>query len=604
MKGNIVPSFGIREKLILLGVLSVASALTFAGVSAFSLSGAARALETVYEAQERRAGSLAVLDAKTSAVQVSLYRAINYSSGSFAESDRSAAVKVLRDALTEFRSITEKYAADRGIDLKSEEAAADRSIGALGRYYDAVRMVRGFLPDDPGLALSQMDSVEEAFDALRSELLDLSGKAGELAAATHGQADADVRGAVFLSAGISLLWIVISTVVIVLTIISIIRPLSVLVGTIEQLGNGDLRKSTGLSGGDEMGRIGRSVDALAFGIRGLIGSVKAQAVELADAGAEFGSNMAETSAAVAQINANIVGARDLLAEESRAVESVSAAVDGLSKHLASLADLLGDQSGLVDRSAESVARIIVRVDESATAAAAAARAGASLADTGADGKELVDEVGEAVREITRHSESLAEAVRVIGEIADRTNLLAMNAAIEAAHAGDAGRGFAVVADEIRKLAEEAGIQAGGISKGLGNVSAAIETVGASAGRAVDAFARTLSQVESLDAEIASVSGALEEQRENGRSVLSAIERLRVLTGEIRGASSAIDGRERSMRGEMYKLRAVNRAVVGHNEEIAAGTKGINDAVASTAGISARTSELIVSVRSALDAFTV
>ncbi len=604
MRHRHAPKIGIKAKLVALGGLFIAMAAVLSTVSVVSLGKLESDLETVYGVQEHRIGELALLDAKTYAVQVSLYRAINYSTGSFSDKDRDAAVKVFKDALSDFKNSVAAFASDRGIDPLSEEAAADRELGALNRYYDAVRAIRGFLPDDPGLAISQMDTVEIRFDGLRSVLQDISDRAGADARAVHDRVRIEARKSKALTAVLSTLAAALAGVLLFATMRSILRPLAVLVDAIERAGTGDLRETTGLSGGDEMGRIGKSVDSLVLGMRSLIGTVKDRVAALERSGESLSANMTETGASVAQIDSNLNGIRGLLSEESEAVEAVSFGIGELSGHLDSLMAMLGEQSGEVSRSSASVEDIVGGLGRSAEAADAAASAGGALAETSADGKDRVDEVGESVRDILKHSENLNEAVRVIGEIADRTNLLAMNAAIEAAHAGDAGRGFSVVADEIRKLAEEAGAQAGSISAGLGKVSLAIESVGKSAARAVEAFDSTLEGAERLGADIHSVSVTLGEQRDRGRQVMVSLERLRSLTDDIRRASAAIESGRTSMNERMDRLRSVNRTVLLNNDEIALGTKEINEAVSSTVGISVQTSAHIGEVRDSLEAFVV
>ena len=123
----------------------------------------------------------------------------------------------------------------------------------------------------------------------------------------------------------------------------------------------------------------------------------------------------------------------------------------------------------------------------------------------------VKEVGEFIKEVDRQSELLLEANEVISSIADQTNLLAMNAAIEAAHAGDAGRGFAVVADEIRKLAETSSEQSKDIASNLTKIKSVIETVVENTERATVSFETMNKSINNVTELQDAVLGSITEQ---------------------------------------------------------------------------------------------
>ncbi|PKL09243.1 MAG: methyl-accepting chemotaxis protein, partial [Spirochaetae bacterium HGW-Spirochaetae-7] len=192
----------------------------------------------------------------------------------------------------------------------------------------------------------------------------------------------------------------------------------------------------------------------------------------------------------------------------------------------------------------------------------------------------------------------------ISDIAGKTNLLAMNAAIEAAHAGDSGRGFAVVADEIRKLAEQSTAQAKDIAAGLGKVSSSIQSVGDAADSAVQSYGMVHDKSEALGNEVSRISEAMSEQEKGGRQVLEGLARLRDISrGIATGASEMNDG-NRVILEQVSRLNAVNLSVVQNNEEIALGTREINEAISSTGELTSHTADLITEVREAVDRFLV
>lgn len=154
-------------------------------------------------------------------------------------------------------------------------------------------------------------------------------------------------------------------------------------------------------------------------------------------------------------------------------------------------------------------------------------------------RELQDEVSEKIKNIAEQSENLTEANEAIAAIAEQTDLLAMNAAIEAAHAGDAGKGFAVVADEIRQLAETSSTQSDEIKKLLGGISNAIMEIVTSSQRSAASFETVGTKILQLDGLIKEVRDGMQEQNDGVASISSTMQTLDSTTAEITMSSAHI-----------------------------------------------------------------
>ncbi len=194
------------------------------------------------------------------------------------------------------------------------------------------------------------------------------------------------------------------------------------------------------------------------------------------------------------------------------------------------------------------------------------------------GREKVEASVEMTKRIAVDSESLLEASSVIQNIANQTNLLAMNAAIEAAHAGEAGKGFAVVADEIRKLAEDSNSQGKTISSSLQNLKNMIIEVSAGAETIRNQFETIFGLTSTVREQESVIKNAMEEQNSGGTQVLEAIRQINDITGEVKGGSEQMRRGSQEILDEMERLASVTREISQSMTEMTQGVSEISGAL--------------------------
>jgi methyl-accepting chemotaxis protein len=208
------------------------------------------------------------------------------------------------------------------------------------------------------------------------------------------------------------------------------------------------------------------------------------------------------------------------------------------------------------------------------------------------GRISLQEAASNIREIARNSEGLLEINKVMKNIASQTNLLSMNAAIEAAHAGEAGKGFAVVADEIRKLAESSSEQSKTISVILKKIKDSIDKVSESTGNTITKFEMIDSDVKTVSEQEENIRSAMKEQNEGSKHILEAVGKLNEITRHVKNESAEMLEGSREVIHESQNLDQVTQEITGGINEMAAGAEQINMAVNMVNEISVKNMENI------------
>lgn len=345
-----------------------------------------------------------------------------------------------------------------------------------------------------------------------------------------------------------------------------------------KVAEGDLTDRVEVKRNDEIGNLMTHLNTAIEHSHTMLSVLRDEADKMSAVGSDLSSNMEETAASIRQIGANVISVKEKsLAQAAAVTETVSAVeeINGNLNRLVSSIDLQAEhikQSSIViTHTAESTARIndtLVQNNDLIKDVYGKTK-------VGKDGAKTANEV---VKQIAERSESLLEASEIIQNIANQTNLLAMNAAIEAAHAGESGKGFAVVADEIRKLAEQSNTQ----GKQIGDViQESTEIIGRliNAGmQAEKTFIDVYESVHRISDKEDSIIETIVEQREDSRRVLDAIAQINNVTDEVKaGAAEMLVGGQQ-IGNEMQKLSDITRETTDSMNEIASGAEQISNAV--------------------------
>jgi methyl-accepting chemotaxis protein len=373
---------------------------------------------------------------------------------------------------------------------------------------------------------------------------------------------------------------------------SISKPLNNMALVLHDIGEGDLTKRLAAHSKDEIGEMTRSFNATLDKVRNLIFMIREKAHSLSQTGAELADDMETTAAAVNEITANIQSMKTRIGNQSAGVEEAGGAMEKISAHIDSLNKEIDQQARSVSQSSSAIEEMLANIQSVTNTLIKNADNVRNLSESSGVGRAGLEGVAADIQEIARESEGLLEINGVMENIASQTNLLSMNAAIEAAHAGEAGKGFAVVADEIRKLAENSGEQSKTISAVLKKIKESIDKITRSTGEVLNKFETIDGEVKIVSDQETLIRNAMEEQGQGSQQILEAVSRLNEITGGVKRSAEEMNTGSAEVIETSRTLESLTREIADGMNEMAGGADQINVAVTRVSAISGENKESI------------
>jgi methyl-accepting chemotaxis protein len=336
----------------------------------------------------------------------------------------------------------------------------------------------------------------------------------------------------------------------------------------------------------------------------LIVVIKKQAVDLSNVGTDLAANMTETAAAIHQISANVDSVKNQVINQSTSVTQTNSTMEQITRNINRLSQMIETQTASVTQSSSAVEQMLANI-ASVTQTLIKNMDNVQELTVAADsGKNDLHTVVSDIQEIAKESEGLLEINAMMQNIASQTNLLSMNAAIEAAHAGEAGKGFAVVSDEIRKLAESSGEQAKTTSVVLKKIKDSVDKITVSTETVMRKFEAIDTGVKLVADQESHIRNAMEEQSEGSKQVLDAVSQLNEVTRKVRGgAEEMLVGSQRIIQ-ESQNLGRISSEIAHSMNEMTAGSLEINEAMVHVNDISVKNKENIAILVSEVDKFKI
>jgi methyl-accepting chemotaxis protein len=384
----------------------------------------------------------------------------------------------------------------------------------------------------------------------------------------------------------------------------VLKPLGHYVHTFQRAATGDLTIRADTRSKDEVGRLAGFFNDFIGTLEGMVREVKSVTENAHAISEDLAASSEETAASLHEISANTEGIKDKIVNLDAEVTASARSAADVNEFISRLARLIEDQAAAITESSASIEEMSASINNIAKASEEKLRIANELETSALDGQTEMEETEQLIKRVADSASVIMEMIQIIQDIASKTNLLAMNAAIEAAHAGDFGKGFAVVADEIRNLAESSAESARTITQSLGEVSEFIKVSESSTARTGEVFSRIVTQIKEVSQSMSEMKNATSELSIGADQILEALSSLVGTTEEVKTSSNEMRQRIGAISQAMQRVSDISADTKGGMEEQTLAMMEIRKAAEAISEAGVRNSDSVRNLQALVNKFVV
>jgi methyl-accepting chemotaxis protein len=361
--------------------------------------------------------------------------------------------------------------------------------------------------------------------------------------------------------------IIVSAVLAFLLSMSLIRPIRELEGMAHAISEMDFSGKINRFRKDEIGNMQKALVKIRDNLKAAIEKLNEHLLKMIDSSKQLKSVIVESTDALEVITGNMEKMKLDTESQTYSVMETSGAIENIVGSIGFLNEAVYAQATHITQSSAAIEQMVAHIDSIRQVAGNAGKAADTISESSSEGQAKLQRLVEEINAIHQQSEMLQNANKTISDIAAKTNLLAMNAAIEAAHAGESGKGFAVVASEIRKLAELSSKESESISAEITKIEQRITQITNVSSDTVKSMEMMFTEIKALDQSFGVMSNAVEEQSAGGSQVLTALRALQDITGKVKEGTDNIHQQSGAIQKAATTLESISQKVANQAIEV-------------------------------------
>ncbi|MDF1568463.1 MAG: methyl-accepting chemotaxis protein [Spirochaetaceae bacterium] len=369
-------------------------------------------------------------------------------------------------------------------------------------------------------------------------------------------------------------------------------------------GDADLTVSMEVHTKDEIGKLGESFNSFVGKLRGWVIQIKGVINSTDEVSSQVSASTEEVTASVEEARAILESMDSEVSSLDTNIAQTVSSIEQINSNMTSMDSQIANQASMVEESTAAITEMIASLANVSQVTKTKQKATADLTHRADEGKQQIEDTAQVFQKVVGYIGSINEMADTINGIASQTNLLSMNAAIEAAHAGDAGKGFAVVSEEIRKLAETASESSASISKLIKDVINTIGETDESVKKTANFFVSISTEITDTVNAFAEIEHAIEELNTGSRQVLQASEEISTVTINIQSGSNEIKNGTEAILKSSGAVKEISHKVNSGMSEVTAGNAEILKAMQLLVDLSQKLDQIVGDLKTQFGGFKV